>query len=173
MTPVDPPAYVEPSRRSRRNFLLLVGGLGLVGFLLAWVVEPQLFVHLKLLPVCEQIGWLRGLLLGALLLCLLLAALLLAYLVSLRRAGRFPITDRWVLRRTRISRGKELLVLQLVLAFALVVLLGLAVLVGQLLWGGRMPVPQQCQAVALLSPADLVNALVTTTSLARPGAIWV
>jgi hypothetical protein len=168
--------FLEASTSSRRNFLLLVLSLGLGGFVLAQFGEPALYVHLKSLPPCEQVQWLRGLLLGAALLTLLLALLTLAYLRSLHRAGQFPITNRWLLRRTPISRGRSLLVLKWLLALVVVCLLGMTALLTSALLTGRLPrIPPGCEVLATrpTSTQDLVNTEPATTSLTRLHAIAV
>jgi hypothetical protein len=163
--------YLDASPSSRRNFLLLVMALGGVGFALAYFVEPALYVHLKLLLPCEQVQWLRGLLLGAALITLLLAIALLAYVRSLRRAAQFPVSDRWLLRRTPISRGRALGALQWSIGGIALALIGMTVLLCYALWSGQVArVPAQCAVLAFDQRTDLVITARVTTSLARPVA---
>ena len=121
----------DPASRWRLFGVLFV--LCGAGFVLLNAVEPWLYGHLKTLEPCAQLQQMQWALWVVLVLPVLPALLLVSLARKVRTAGQFPLSNRWLLRRTRISRGRSvqrLLVLIWVVAaalfaFVLIVTLGL------------------------------------------------
>lgn len=99
------PEVLAPAPGSRvRLFVVLCGCGALLSAALLWL-EPWFFAQLASLPACERLRWMQLALQVLLLLALLPAPLLWWYAARVRRAGRFPLSPRWLLRRTVVSRG--------------------------------------------------------------------
>lgn len=151
---------LEPSPDSRRRFLILVGGLGALLALLAWVLEPALYVHLQGLDPCARVATLR-LLTGVLGGTLVAGGLLLTgWVIAIHRARQFPRSNRWLLRRTRVARGRSLLLLKagLGLCALLTLVIGSAALV-LALHPRLLPEPAVCAELA----RPLANGAATST----------
>lgn len=108
-SPADTPAegFIEATPASRRRLSAwLAIGMAAAAALQFWLL-PMLFSFVNLLPFCERLRWLRGILwstLGALPLFGLWAAW---YARKLLRAGQWPLPDARVWRRTRILTGRS------------------------------------------------------------------
>jgi hypothetical protein len=96
--------FVEPHPRARRMLaavlVLLVGS----GLIVVAAREP-LLMHLRSLPACDLLAWLRAFLLGAAVLAAIAAAGLAAMGWMVLRDGQAPRPGALVLRRTRVVRG--------------------------------------------------------------------
>lgn len=99
------PEVLAPAPGSRwRLFAVLLGLGGLLAVPVLWL-EPWFFAQLHNLPACERLRWMQVALQSLLLVALLPAPLLWWYAGRVSRAGRFPLTARWLLRSTPVSRG--------------------------------------------------------------------
>ena len=90
--------------------MLLLAALG--GGIAYFCIEhafPAFFDHIKTLPRCDGIRWLRWTLLGISCLPVLTAVWALWLARRLRAAGQFPLPGSIVLARTRIQRGARVL----------------------------------------------------------------
>jgi hypothetical protein len=115
--------FIEPTPESRRNLLLLFfAALVVAGALKFWLM-PALFSHIAGLPRCEQLRWLRGVLLVAIATPAIFGMWAIPQSLRLFKLNQSPLPGTWVWRRTPVRRGRAV---RLRAAYVLVV--GLAAL---------------------------------------------
>jgi hypothetical protein len=120
--------FIEPTRESRRNLLLLAVVGIVVGVSLQFWLKPVFLEHMSSLPLCDRLKWLRACLLGVIATPPLLAFWSIPHAIKLLKLDQSPLPGTWVFQRTPIRRGRVvrlkayfLLVLSLAtLAFPLV-----------------------------------------------------
>ena len=109
--------FAEPTAQARRKLLALYVVGAIVGGLLVLVVRPGLLAFIGGLPVFEQSRWSLGLLVACLSAVPAAAFGTIVYAKRLLRFNQSPLPNAWVLRRTRIRRGRPVRVQ----AYALIV----------------------------------------------------
>ena len=109
--------FAEPTAQARRKLLALYVVGAIVGGLLVLVVRPGLLAFIGGLPVCEQSRWSLGLLVACLSVVPAAAFGTIVHAKRLLRFNQSPLPNAWVLRRTRIRRGRPVRVQ----AYALIV----------------------------------------------------
>lgn len=97
--------FIEPTPQGRRA-LLLRRGLQVAAAAVGFAAIHLFFRHVRTLPVCESIPWLRGALVVTI--CLPLAAAVYgAWLArQMLRHGQWPLPGTPVLRRRAVARGR-------------------------------------------------------------------
>lgn len=128
--------FIDPTPEGRRRLLWLTAVMGLLGALATYWLLPWFRTQMQVLPPCEALRLARGVITAMLLglpLIVVLWALPLAR--GLWRTGQFPLPGAWVLRRTRIRRGRAVRVRAVALlvwsALTVVLAVGGLVLVSQ------------------------------------------
>ena len=109
--------FAEPTAHARRNLLALYVIGAIVGALLVLVARPGLLAFIAGLPVCEQAHWSIGLLVACLSVAPAAAFATIVHAKKLLRFNQSPLPHAWILRRTRIRRGRPVRVR----AYALIV----------------------------------------------------
>lgn len=103
-----PEEFIEPTREGRRNFILLLVSIVLLGALLHFLLAPRFLAFLNTLPPCDQLPWLQGSLLTILVIPVGLALVwAIPHARQLLRFQQHPLPNAWVLRRTPITRGPK------------------------------------------------------------------
>jgi hypothetical protein len=98
--------YIEPTRESRRNLLLLVVVAIAVGGAIRFWLFPALFAHIGTLPKCGQIKWLRNCLIVVVASPPLYALWAVPHAMRMLKLNQSPLPGTWVFRRTPIARGR-------------------------------------------------------------------
>lgn len=127
---VQHPVLLQASAASRLRLVGVLLALAGLGLWLRHGLEPLLYQHLFALAPCVALAQMRY---GAWILLslpLLPALLMLGYARQLRRAGQFPLSPRWLLRETRISRGVPVRRLVVVLQLGATLLILFSVMAG-------------------------------------------
>jgi hypothetical protein len=97
--------FIEPTRQSRRNLLVLCGGGVVIGALLRFKLVPAVSSYISSLPECQQLPWVYAILASALCVPSVTAIWAVWYARRLLTLKQFPPPGTWVFRRTRIRRG--------------------------------------------------------------------
>jgi hypothetical protein len=98
--------FIEPTRESRRNLLLLIAIGIVVGTSFKFWLMPALFAHINSLPLCDRLRWLRACLLGAISTPPLFALWAIPHAIRLLKLNQSPLPGTWVFQRTSIQRGR-------------------------------------------------------------------
>lgn len=117
---------LQPEPGSRRRLLTWLVGAGLLLFALLMWLEPWFFRWLAAQPPCDQLRSMAVAVWVLLALALMPVWVLWRQASRINQAGQFPVSGRWLLRPTPVSRGAAVTTLVLVLR-SLAVLLLLAV----------------------------------------------
>lgn len=99
--------FIDPTPKGRRKLLWLMAVAVPLGAAVTYWLLPWFRTQMQVLPPCEALRLARGVITAMLLglpLIVVLWALPLAR--GLWRTGQFPLPGAWVLRRTRIRRGR-------------------------------------------------------------------
>ena len=99
--------YIEPTPEGRRRALLRRGMLG-VALTAAFVVTHLVMRHIKSLPGCDSIPWLRGIFVVLALLMAGLTAYGFRLCSQMFKHGQWPLPGTFVLARRRVQRGRWL-----------------------------------------------------------------
>ena len=103
-----PEEFIEPTREGRRNFILLLSCILVMGAALHFFLAPWFLAFLKTLPLCDQLSWVQGSFLVILLLPVTLALFwAIPHARKLIIFQQSPLPNAWVLRRTPIKRGSK------------------------------------------------------------------
>lgn len=115
--------FIEPTRESRRNLLVLIVVAVLVGAAIKFWAMPAFFAHVASLPRCEQIARLRESLVVLVCTPPLFAVFHIPYAIRMIKLNQAPLPGTWVFVRTPIRRGRVVM-----LRACLMLLLSLAAL---------------------------------------------
>lgn len=105
--PAQAAEYIEPTLQGRRA-LLLRRGLQVALAIVAFAAAHLVFRHMRALPVCESIPWLRGVLVVLIALPLAVAVYGVWLARQMLRHGQWPLPGTQVLRRRAVERGRRL-----------------------------------------------------------------
>ncbi len=99
--------FTDPTPEDRRKLLWLIAVAVMLGAAVTYWLLPWFRTQMQVLPPCEAVRLARGVI-TAMLLGLPLIVVLWALPLARRlwRVGQFPLPGAWVLRRTRIQRGR-------------------------------------------------------------------
>ena len=98
--------FIEPNKEGRQKLIWLFVGIVFLGVLARFVVMPEFFAYVKLLPPCEQLPWFQGAL--AVVICSVPAIAFFWAIPHSRKLLKFqqyPFPDSLVWRRTKVKRG--------------------------------------------------------------------
>jgi hypothetical protein len=99
--------FIDPTPKSRRNLVLLYFGFAALLVLVRYVILPGIVEHMKLLPKCEQVPWLRNSITLALVFMVVLTLPYVVYAMRIYRLQQYPLPDAWVWNRTPVIRGRS------------------------------------------------------------------
>jgi hypothetical protein len=99
--------FIEPTRESRRNLLLLIAVVAVSGGLIKFWLMPAFFAHIATLPRCDQIVWLRNTVLAVLATPPVMALWSVPHSLRLLKLNQSPLPGTWVFRRTPVRRGRS------------------------------------------------------------------
>lgn len=95
--------YIEPTSESRRKGILLffLAGALYLAIDLGWA---PFMSHVNALPLCENIIWLRGIMMGVGVLVALLSALIIRRVLKLTQYNQTPLPNVPAIFRLRVYR---------------------------------------------------------------------
>jgi len=99
--------FIEPTPAGRRKLVAMLLGAVVAGLVIKLWLSPAYFAHIRGLPVCDQLPWLRGTLISAMVIPFLIAAAwAVPTALKLLRHGQSPLPGTLVFVRTPIKRGR-------------------------------------------------------------------
>ena len=99
--------FIEPTPASRRKIIAMILGGVIAGLIIKLWLSPAYFGHIRNLPACEQLPWLRDTLIVGMLLPLVIAvAWAIPTALKLLQYGQSPLPGTLVFVRTPIKRGR-------------------------------------------------------------------
>ena len=120
--------FIDPSPKGRAR-LVLLSLVAVAGYVAIDIYWPRFMGHVKGLPLCEQLPWLRGFVVAFVGIVVSMASMLGWQGYRILRSGQLPLPGALVFRRTRIRRGASVLMQgYLFCALALAIVAGFAYL---------------------------------------------
>jgi len=102
--------FIEPTPAGRRKIVAMILGGMVAALVIKLWLSPAYFAHIRGLPVCDQLPWLRNTLIVGMLLPLVVAlAWAIPTALKLLQHGQSPLPGTLVFVRTPIKRGRAVL----------------------------------------------------------------
>jgi hypothetical protein len=98
--------FIEPTQQGRRA-LLIRRGLQVAAAVVAFATAHLVFRHMRTLPACESIPWLRGVLVVLVCLPLVVGVYGVWLARAMLRHGQWPLPGTQVLWRRAVERGRR------------------------------------------------------------------